>query len=105
MRKFITLPFFVSLCVILTGQVNEFQNQEGASQIRLVSNDETERFGLRMNNDGILRIYANDLDEVLFVVMTLGDDRTACATYVAGERVYSRELQIRKEFFVDSLAA
>lgn len=47
--------------------------------------------------------YANDLDEVLFVVMTLGDDRTSCATYVAGNRVYSRDMQIRKEKFVDSL--
>lgn len=48
---------------------------------------------------------ARDLDEVLFVAMTLGDDRTACATYVAGECVYSRELQIRQEHFVDSLFA
>ena len=47
--------------------------------------------------------HTNTLDEVLFVLMTLGDDRTSCATYVAGERVYSRELQIRKEVFVDSL--
>ena len=47
--------------------------------------------------------YANNIDEVLFVIMTLGDDRTSCATYVAGELVYSREQQIRKEKFVDSL--
>ena len=47
--------------------------------------------------------YANDIDEVLFVIMTLGDDRTSCATYVAGNRVYSRDLQIRREKFVDSL--
>jgi guanine deaminase len=47
--------------------------------------------------------YAKDIDEVLFVLMTLGDDRTACATYVAGRRVYSREMQIRKEQFVESL--
>jgi len=47
--------------------------------------------------------YAKDIDEVLFVIMTLGDDRTSCATYVAGKRVYSREMQIRKEQFVDSL--
>ncbi|MGI9272296.1 MAG: guanine deaminase [Woeseiaceae bacterium] len=52
--------------------------------------------GYRMN-------HTNNLDEVLFVLMTLGDDRTSCATYVAGERVYSRELQIRKEVFVESL--
>ena len=47
--------------------------------------------------------HTNNLDEVLFVLMTLGDDRTSCATYVAGERVYSRELQIRKEVFTESL--
>jgi guanine deaminase len=47
--------------------------------------------------------YARDIDEVLFVLMTLGDDRTACATYVACKRVYSREMQIRKEQFVESL--
>ena len=47
--------------------------------------------------------YTKDIDEVLFVVMTLGDDRTSCATYVAGNRVYSRDMQIRKEQFVDSL--
>jgi guanine deaminase len=47
--------------------------------------------------------YANSLDETLFVVMTLGDDRTACATYVAGNLVYSRDQQIRKENFVESL--
>jgi len=47
--------------------------------------------------------HTNNLEEALFVLMTLGDDRTSCATYVAGERVYSRELQIRKEVFVESL--
>ena len=47
--------------------------------------------------------HTNSLDEVLFVLMTLGDDRTSCATYVAGERVYSRELQIRREVFTESL--
>jgi len=47
--------------------------------------------------------HTNNLEEALFVLMTLGDDRTSCATYVAGERVYSRELQIRKEVFIDSL--
>jgi guanine deaminase len=47
--------------------------------------------------------HTNNLDEVLFVLMTLGDDRTSCATYVAGQRVYSRELQIRKEVFTESL--
>lgn len=47
--------------------------------------------------------HTNNLEEALFVLMTLGDDRTSCATYVAGERVYSRELQIRKELFTESL--
>ncbi len=47
--------------------------------------------------------YARDIDEVLFVVMTLGDDRTSCATYVSGNLVYSREMQIRRENFVESL--
>ncbi|MDH1865928.1 guanine deaminase [Pseudomonas chengduensis] len=47
--------------------------------------------------------YAKDLDEVLFVLMTLGDDRTTCATYVAGQLVYARDQQIRKEVFADSL--
>lgn len=47
--------------------------------------------------------HTNSLEEALFVLMTLGDDRTSCATYVAGERVYSRELQIRKEVFTESL--
>ena len=47
--------------------------------------------------------HTRSIEEVLFVLMTLGDDRTSCATYVAGERVYSRELQIRKEVFTESL--
>jgi guanine deaminase len=47
--------------------------------------------------------YAKDLEEVLFVLMTLGDDRTTCTTYVAGNLVYSRDQQIRKEAFSESL--
>ena len=47
--------------------------------------------------------HTNSLEEMLFVLMTLGDDRTSCATYVAGNRVYSRELQFRKEVFAESL--
>lgn len=47
--------------------------------------------------------HTSNLEEMLFVLMTLGDDRTARATYIAGERVYSRELQICKEMFVPSL--
>jgi guanine deaminase len=47
--------------------------------------------------------YTKDLDELLFVLMTLGDDRTACATYVAGDLVYSRDAQIQNETFAGSL--
>ncbi len=34
--------------------------------------------------------YAKDLDEILFIQMTLGDDRAIAATYVAGKCVYSK---------------
>jgi guanine deaminase len=34
--------------------------------------------------------YAENLDEVLFIQMTLADDRAVRATYVAGRRVYQR---------------
>jgi guanine deaminase len=34
--------------------------------------------------------YARDIEEVLFVLMTLGDDRAIRATYVAGRKLYSR---------------
>jgi guanine deaminase len=47
--------------------------------------------------------HTNSLEEVLFVLMTLGDDRTSCATYIAGERVYARDLQLRGEVFSESL--
>jgi len=47
--------------------------------------------------------HTNSLDEVLFVLMTLGDDRTSCATYIAGQCVYSREQQSHKAAFVESL--
>ena len=47
--------------------------------------------------------YTKDLDELLFVLMTLGDDRTARATYVAGDLVYSRDAQIQNETFAGSL--
>jgi guanine deaminase len=36
--------------------------------------------------------YCKDIVEQLFVLMTLGDDRAIKATYVAGERVYERNL-------------
>lgn len=35
--------------------------------------------------------YADDLEEALFVQMTLADDRAIAATYVAGQRVHVRE--------------
>ena len=47
--------------------------------------------------------YAESLEEMLFVLMTLGDDRTVCATYVNGNLVYTREQQICHEVFADSL--
>jgi guanine deaminase len=34
--------------------------------------------------------YAANLDEALFVQMTLADDRAVRATYVAGQRAYAR---------------
>ncbi len=45
--------------------------------------------------------YARDLNEQLFVLMTLGDDRTVSATYVAGELMYSRNADIDNETFHD----
>lgn len=35
--------------------------------------------------------FAEDLNEALFIQMTMGDDRAVRATYVAGRRVYSRK--------------
>ena len=35
--------------------------------------------------------FAKDLEEALFIQMTLGDDRAVQATYVAGRLLYSRE--------------
>ena len=34
--------------------------------------------------------YCNDLDDALFIQMTLGDDRAVLATYVAGQLAYTR---------------
>jgi len=34
--------------------------------------------------------YAQDLEEVLFIQMTMGDDRAVRATYIAGRRAYTR---------------
>jgi guanine deaminase len=47
--------------------------------------------------------YAKNLEEKLFVLMTLGDDRTVKATYVAGELLYSRDPLIQNEKFAASL--
>jgi guanine deaminase len=47
--------------------------------------------------------YAKNLEEILFVLMTLGDDRTVKATYVAGEILYSRDPHIENEKFAPSL--
>jgi guanine deaminase len=35
--------------------------------------------------------HAADLEEALFVQMTLGDDRAVKATYAAGRKVYARD--------------
>lgn len=48
--------------------------------------------------------YAKDLNEMLFVLMTLGDDRTVQATYVAGELLYSRNPQLQNSQFTESLS-
>ncbi len=37
--------------------------------------------------------YVKDVEETLFVLMTLGDDRAVHSTYVAGAKRYSRENQ------------
>ena len=34
--------------------------------------------------------YCKNIEEVLFVLMTLGDDRSTKAVYVAGEKVYAK---------------
>ena len=34
--------------------------------------------------------YAKDIHEALFIQMTMADDRSAIATYVAGKRLYHR---------------
>ena len=43
--------------------------------------------------------YANSLEELLFVLMMLGDDRTVRATYVAGEKIYATDVDSRAEQF------
>jgi guanine deaminase len=34
--------------------------------------------------------HCKDLEEALFIQMTMGDDRAVKATYIAGRQVYSR---------------
>jgi guanine deaminase len=41
--------------------------------------------------------YARDMDEALAVQMALADDRAVRATYVAGRKVYDREVRARDE--------
>lgn len=43
--------------------------------------------------------YAGSLEEQLFALMTLGDDRAAKATYIAGELIYSRDSETNEEQF------
>lgn len=43
--------------------------------------------------------YAKDLEEQLFILMTLGDDRVTCATYISGDLVYSRDQETKVETF------
>ena len=40
--------------------------------------------------------YCESLEELLFVLMTIGDDRAVRATYVAGECVYDRDREGEK---------
>jgi guanine deaminase len=35
--------------------------------------------------------FCKDIQEILFVLMTMGDDRATRATYVAGKPVYERD--------------
>lgn len=48
--------------------------------------------------------YADDLDEALFILMTLGDDRAVRATFIAGEKVYWTESAPCTEQFAPALA-
>ena len=44
--------------------------------------------------------FAETLEEILFVLMILGDDRVTSATYIAGEKVYSRDAESGAEEFM-----
>lgn len=48
--------------------------------------------------------FVNDLEEELFVLMMLGDDRNAKATYVAGELVYQSPKAVDNDIFAESLS-
>ncbi|WP_335685179.1 guanine deaminase [Sneathiella sp.] len=45
--------------------------------------------------------YTQSLEETLFVLMMMGDDRANRATYVAGERVYFNDREAGKESFAE----
>lgn len=45
--------------------------------------------------------FTNSLEEIMFVLMILGDDRVTCATYVAGERLYHRDCESGQVELVD----
>ena len=45
--------------------------------------------------------YAQSLEEILFVLMIMGDDRATRATYVAGQRVYFNDKEAGKEYFAE----
>jgi guanine deaminase len=44
----------------------------------------TDLINFRMN-------YAKSIEEILFILMTLGDDRATRSVYIAGECAYERE--------------
>lgn len=43
--------------------------------------------------------YADSLEEQIFALMTVGDDRAAKATYIAGNLIYSRDFETNEEQF------
>ena len=45
--------------------------------------------------------YTTSLEETLFVLMMMGDDRAVRATYVAGNRVYFNDIESGSEYFSD----
>jgi guanine deaminase len=43
--------------------------------------------------------YATSLEEKLFVLMMMGDDRAVRATYISGDRVYFKDIETGTEYF------